>query len=145
MCIECYADENRATPLSNPLECLEKHTQYICGTCGRCICIEKAANSGLQRWNFPFKTLERAKLYLRTADYSTKKPCGIYELKDESGRNFYKIFADFEELRLYLRKHKGKTCKAMQPVFIVKEYKEFANTQVKKLNHDEIEKYMSER
>ena len=40
MCEECYSDENRITPLLNPLDCLENHTQYICGTCGRCICIE---------------------------------------------------------------------------------------------------------
>ena len=37
MCEECYSDENRITPLLNPLDCLENHTQYICGTCGRCI------------------------------------------------------------------------------------------------------------
>lgn len=35
MCRECYVDESRKTPLLNPLECLENHTQYICGTCGR--------------------------------------------------------------------------------------------------------------
>ena len=78
MCMECYVDESRITPLLNPLDCLENHTQYICGTCGRCICIEHDPNRGLQRWNFPFKSLEIAKLYLRTADYSMKKPCGIY-------------------------------------------------------------------
>ena len=82
MCMECYVDENRITPLLNPLDCLENHTQYICGTCGRCICIEHDPNRGLQRWNFPFKSLEIAKLYLRTADYSMKKTCGIYELKN---------------------------------------------------------------
>ena len=82
MCMECYVDENRITPLLNPLDCLENHTQYICGTCGRCICIEHDPKRGLQRWNFPFKSLEIAKLYLRTADYSMKKPCGIYELKN---------------------------------------------------------------
>ena len=54
MCEECYSDENRITPLLNPLDCLENHTQYICGTCGRCICIEHDPNRGLQRWNFPF-------------------------------------------------------------------------------------------
>ena len=42
MCEECYVDESRATPLLNPRDCLENHTQYICGTCGRCICIERA-------------------------------------------------------------------------------------------------------
>ena len=40
MCQECYVDERRCTSLLNSLVCLEKHTQYICGTCGRNICIE---------------------------------------------------------------------------------------------------------
>ncbi len=145
MCMECYVDENRRTPLLNPLNCLENHTQYICGTCGRCICIEHDPNRGLQRWNFPFKSLEIAKLYLRTADYSMKKPCGIYELKSENGRVSYKIFADSEELQLYLKKSKGKTCEEMKPVFIVPEYRGFANTQIRRLTSDEIQKYMSER
>lgn len=143
--MECYIDENRITPLLNPLDCLENHTQYICGTCGRCICIERDPYRGLQRWNFPFKSLEIAKLYLRTADYSMKKPCGIYELKSEDGRLSYKIFADSEDLQLYLKKNKGKACKDMTPVFIVEEYREYANTQIRKLTSDEIRKYMSER
>lgn len=145
MCMECYVDENRKTPLLNPLDCLENHTQYICGTCGRCVCIEHDPHRGLQRWNYPFKSLEIAKLYLRTADYSMKKPCGIYELKSENGRLSYKIFADREDLRFYLRKHKGKTCEDMTPVFIVEEYREYADTQIRKLTPDEIQKYMSER
>ncbi len=145
MCIECYIYENRKTPLLNPLDCLENHTQYICGTCGRCICIEHDSNRGLQRWNFPFKSLEIAKLYLRIADYSMKKPCGIYELKSENGRLSYKIFADSEDLQLYLKKNKGKTCEDMTPIFIVEEYREYANTQIRKLTSDEIKKYMSER
>lgn len=49
MCKECYSDDNRITPLLNPMECLENHTQYICGTCGRCICIECDKKRGLQR------------------------------------------------------------------------------------------------
>lgn len=57
MCIECYIDESRITPLLNPIECLQNHTQYICGTCGRCICIEHDPKRGLQRWNFPFTTV----------------------------------------------------------------------------------------
>ena len=86
MCEECYSDENRITPLRNPLDCLENHTQYICGTCGRCICIEHDPNRGLQRWNFLFKSLEIAKYYLRTADYTTKSSCGIYEIENSKGR-----------------------------------------------------------
>ena len=145
MCSECYVDRNRITPLLNPLDCLENHTQYICGTCGRCICIEHDQNRGLQRWNFPFKSLEIAKLYLRTADYTTKKPCGIYAIKNERGRISYKIFADNKDLQLYLTKNKGKACETKEPVFSVKEYKEYPNTQVRKLTSDEIKKYMSER
>ena len=145
MCKECYVNQSRVTPLLNPLECLENHTQYICGTCGRCICIEYDPNRGLQRWNFPFKSLEIAKLYLRTADYTEKKPCGIYELKSENGRISYKIFASNEDLKLYLKKNKGKTCEKMVSVFSVEKYQEFPNTQVRKLTAEEVETYMKER
>ena len=145
MCKECYVDQSRVTPLLNPLECLKNHTQYICGTCGRCICIEYNPNRGLQRWNFPFKSLEIAKLYLRTADYTEKKPCGIYELKSENGRISYKIFASNEDLKLYLKKNKGKTCEKMASVFSVEEYQEFPNTQVRRLTAEEVETYMKER
>ena len=145
MCKECYVDQSRVTPLLNPLECLKNHTQYICGTCGRYICIEYDPNRGLQRWNFPFKSLEIAKLYLRTADYTEKKPCGIYELKSENGRISYKIFASNEDLKLYLKKNKGKTCEKMASVFSVEEYQEFPNTQVRKLTAEEVETYMKER
>lgn len=145
MCKECYVNQNRVTPLLNPLECLENHTQYICGTCGRCICIEYDPNRGLQRWNFPFKSLEIAKLYLRTADYTEKKPCGIYELKSENGRISYKIFASNEDLKIYLKKNKGKTCEKMASVFSVEKYQEFPNTQMRKLTAEEVETYMKER
>ena len=70
---------------------------------------------------------------------------GIYELKCENGRLSYKIFADNEELQLYLKKNKGKTCEDMKPIFVVEEYREYANTQTRKLTSDEIQKYMSER
>ncbi len=145
MCIECYADENRVTPLLNPFDCLQNHTQYICGTCGRCICIEHDRKRGVQRWNFPFKSLEIAKLYLRTADYSMKKTCGIYEIKAENGRYSYKIFADIKGLNSYLKRNEGKTCISMAPVFASEDYIEYAKTQIRKLTSDEIQKYMSER
>ena len=145
MCRECYVDNNRITPLLNPLDCLENHTQYICGTCGRCICIEHDQNRGLQRWSFPFKSLEIAKLYLRTADYTMQKSCGIFEIRSRNGRLSYKIFVDQEELLVYLRKNKDKICEMMAPVFRVEEYKEYPNTQIRKLTYDEIQKYMSER
>ncbi len=145
MCIECYVDENRITPLLNPLDCLQNHTQYICGTCGRCICIEHDSKRGLQRWNFPFKTLEIAKLYLRTADYTMKKSCGIYEIENNKGRVSYKIFPENEDLLLFLKKNKDKVCKQMLPIFYVGQYKDYSNTEVRKLTIEEIRKYMSER
>lgn len=145
MCPECYSDKSRITPLLNPLQCLENHTQYICGTCGRCICIEKDSKRGLQRWNFPFKSLKFAKLYLRAADYSMKKSCGIYEIKSKNGRNSYKIFAESNDLKIYLKSHKEKECKSMNPVYISEKYREFPNTQLRKLTFDEVQKYISER
>ena len=39
-CKECYAENNRATPLLNPAACLRHHRQYVCNTCGRCICAD---------------------------------------------------------------------------------------------------------
>lgn len=145
MCEECYVDENRITPVLRPRDCLNEHTQYICGTCGRCICIEHDSKRGLQRWNFPFKSLEIAKLYLRTADYSLKKACGIYEIKSGKGRVSYKIFGCCEDLQLYLKKNKDKTCESMKPVFVIKEYKEYPNTQIRKLTSSEIQRYLLEQ
>lgn len=144
-CIECYADQNRITPLLKPRECLENHKQYICGTCGRCICIDRDPNRGLQRWNFPFKSLEIAKLYLRTADYTTKKACGIYEITSGTGRTSYKIFVNKEDLVAFLMKNKDKTCYKMEPVYSAETYKEYPNTQVRKLTQDEVENYLAER
>ena len=145
MCIECYSNDNRITPLLKPLDCLENHTQYICSTCGRCICIDHAPKSNLQRWNFPFKSLDIAKLYLRTADYNTKKSCGIYEILNNNGRVSYKIFPETSILESYLKKNKDKTCTTIKPVFGNKTYTEFPQTQVRKLTIDEIEAYMKSR
>lgn len=145
MCQECYVNESRITPLFNSYECLSNHTQYICGTCGRCICIEKDKKRKLQRWNFPFKSLEIAKMYLRTADYTMKKPCGIYQIKNAKGRICYKIFANIEDLQKYLNKNTDKFCEQMKPVFAMKSYVEYPNTQVRKLDFEEVENYLSQR
>ncbi len=144
-CIECYSEKRRITPLLEPRHCLENHKQYICGTCGRCICIDKDEKRNVQRWNFPFKTLEIAKLYLRTADFSTKKPCGIYELSNSKGRKSYKIFADVTDLKTYLKNNKDKSCELMHPVYIKDEYCDFSNTQIKFLIQEEVEQYLLEQ
>lgn len=144
-CMECYSEKNRITPLLEPRNCLENHEQYICGTCGRCICIDKDDKRGVQRWNFPFRSLEIAKLYLRTADFSMKKPCGIYEISDEKGRKSYKIFADIAALRAFLAKSRRKSCQLMKPVYQREEYQRFANTQVRFLEINEVERYLLEQ
>jgi len=145
ICKECYSENDRITPLLNPMDCLQKHTQYICGTCGRCICIERDEKRGLRRFDFPFKPLEIAKLYLRAADYSMKKSCGIYEIKNSKGRVSYKIFRDTEDLRKFLEKNKDKICEERLPVYSNEKYEEFPDTEVRKLSSEEIKRYMSER
>lgn len=145
ICPECYAENARATPLLGARECLENHTQYICGTCGRCICIEKDPKRKLQRWNFPFRTAEIARLYLRAADATMKKPCGIYELKDKKGRIFYKIFSGEEELQRYLQKNKDKICEQKRPVFSALVYKSCPGAQIRRLTEEEAKRYLAQR
>ena len=81
--------------------------------------------------------MEIAKYYLRTADYTTKGSCGIYEIENSKGRVSYKIFAGNEDLHLFLKKNKDKKCKQMTPVFNIGEYKEYSHTEVRKLTSDE--------
>lgn len=145
MCEECYSNENRITPLINPIECLSNHPQYICSKCGRCICMGKTSSNNLQRWNFPFKSVEIALLYLRTADYTMKKSCGIYEIISKNNRKSYRIFPSQEALLIYLKKNKDKNCINQTPIYINKEYQEFPNTQVRMLVENEINKYLKER
>ena len=111
------------------------------------IIIEKQISSDFvqrQRWNFPFKSLEIAKMYLRSADFTMKQPCGIYEIASKNDRLFYKIFANDEDLRVYLKKNRDKSCKDEKAVFRLKEFKEFEHTQMRKLNSEEVQKYISE-
>lgn len=84
-------------------------------------------------------------MYLRTADYTIKKSCDIYEISSSKGRVSYKIFVGNEDLGLFLKKNKDKICKKMAPVFTIEKYKEYPNTEVMKLTSKEIEKYMSEQ
>ncbi len=144
-CIECYSEKSRITPLLEPRNCLENHKQYICGTCGRYICIDRDEKRNVHRWNFPFKSLEIAKLYLRTADFSMKKPCGIYEISNNKGRKSYKIFADITDLKTYLNKNKDKSCNLMRPIYLKEDYQEFLYTRVKFLERDEIVQYLFEQ
>lgn len=144
-CKECYSNNSRVTPLLKPQHCLENHTQYICSTCGRCICIHKDDKRDVYRWSFPFKTLEIAKLYLKTAEVICKDVCGIYEIIGKNNRVFYKIFHTKKDLEKYLLKNMDKVCNDNTPIYISKEYMENSNAQIRKLNNYEIKAYLKEQ
>ncbi len=108
------------------------------------LCIERDPKRGLQRRNFPFRTADIARLYLRTADHTLKRVCGVYEIKDDKGRVSYKIFGDENELSEYLKKNKNKVCSG-SAVFSAGRYREFPDTQVRRLSAAETVKYLSER
>ena len=110
MCMECYVDENRITPLLNPLDCLENHTQYICGTWEGAIALNMTPNVDYPFGIVPFKSLEIL-LYLRTVDYSTKSFV-VYELKMKMAVLSDKIFADSVGLAVISKgRTKGKLAK----------------------------------
>ena len=145
MCPECYSDYSRITPLIEPEDCLKNHEQYVCQTCGRCIC----ANRGL----FPFKSLKIAKLYLRSTEVVKGAHCGIYELdayyskmvKSNKVRKTYKIFANKEELDTYLKKNKNKKTGSSSPLFCSSAYIEKYENQLRTLTDKEIITYMNEK
>lgn len=144
ICPECYSDNPRITPLLNPEYCLKNHLQYICSTCGRCICIEKDKNEKM-RWKFPFKTLEIAKLYLKVAEITCKSLCGIYELKSNNSKVFYKIFNTKDDLIDYLNKNLNKSSNKIKPLYISKKYMPIKLKQIKRMNKNEVERYMKEK
>lgn len=145
ICRECYSDNSRITPILKPKDCLENHIQYICSTCGRCICINKDEKRGVYRWNFPFKTLEIAKLYLKAAEVICNDICGIYEIVGKNNRVSYKIFHNKDDLEKYLLKNKDKICKEKEPIYISKQYRESSNAQIRKLTDEEIKIYLNEQ
>lgn len=145
ICQECYSANHRITPILKPRECLENHIQYICGTCGRCICINKDTKRKLQRWNFPFTSLATAILYVRTADIEKQTTCGIYELQSKKGRTFYKIFENQETFLQYLDTRKDVISTTHTPIFKQTMFRIFPTTQIRKLTLQEIEQYRKEQ
>ena len=66
---------------------------------------------------FSVQIIGNRKFVFKNCGLHGQKSCGIYELKSESDRVSYKIFADQEDLRDYLKKNKGKRCEGMAPIF----------------------------
>lgn len=144
-CLECYSKNPRITPLLEPENCLLNHTQYLCSTCSRCICIERDEKRDVYRWSFPFKSLEIAKLYLKTAEISCKDVCGIYEISNSKGRKSYKIFHQVKDLEVYLRKNPEKSCTSKPPLYISEKYTPVEEKQIRKLSYDEAYRYIEEQ
>lgn len=142
-CPECYATDKRITPLLNPEDCLLHHCQYICSTCGRCICADVDDEEKF-RALFPFKTLEIAKLYLRAAEVIHQCACSIYEIGNSKGRMLYKIFPSTIELNDYLQRNKQKYCN-LQPLFTTPKYKYCTPEQLHKLSPEEVAIYIKEK
>ncbi len=143
-CSECYSENLRITPLLEPENCLQNHMQYVCSKCGRCICIDHDEKRDVYRWSFPFKTLEIAKLYLKTAEITCEDICGIYEIISK-GRKSYKIFHTKKELNEYLKKNPEKSCMSMEPVYISEAYSPVNEKQIRRLNNNEVYKYLEEQ
>jgi hypothetical protein len=142
-CKECYADNNRATPLLNPEDCLHHHRQYVCNSCGRCICADVDAK-GRFRAKFPFMSLDVAILYLQAAEVVLQKPCEIYEIVNDKGRKEYKIFPSELELNDYLHNNKQKRRTSAQPLYVSPRYTACTSQQLRMLTKGEIEKYLKE-
>ena len=144
ICPECYAADKRITPLLNPEDCLLHHRQYICSTCGRCICAD-VDDKGRFRALFPFKTLEIAKLYLRAAEIIHRCACSIYEITDGKERKQYKIFPSLSGLKSYLKKNKQKRSLLSEPLLVTPQYKTYQPEQLRKLSAEEVAIYMEEK
>ncbi|WP_200796573.1 hypothetical protein [Sporanaerobacter acetigenes] len=89
--------------------------------------------------------MEIAKLYLRAAEVNCQDTFGIYEIIGNNNRIFYKIFHTKKDLESYLLKNKDKECKDKNPIYISNQYIESPNVQIRKLNNEEVKKYLKEQ
>ena len=143
-CPECYSNDPRVTPILDPEKCLETHRQYICSTCGRCICAEVDGNNKF-RARFPFKTLEIAKLYVRAAEAIYGGPCEIYEIEYKNGRIFFRIFENKKSFREHMERNPDQSCKTMTPVYRSRSFKPPSLNQMRKLTSKEVAAYLEEK
>ncbi|HOM05986.1 MAG TPA: hypothetical protein PLU67_10910 [Candidatus Kapabacteria bacterium] len=142
-CKECYSELPRATPLKDAADCLKRHRQYVCSTCGRIVCIDLAGERRA-RCFMPFGSLEIAMLYLKAAEILTQGLCGIYELIYKRGDKRYRIFRNIEELNKFLKSNPEVKCEKKEPVYISEKYFPINDSQIKYLNESEIKTYLNE-
>lgn len=143
-CPECYSDDPRVTPILDPEKCLKTHRQYICSTCGRCICAEVDDHNKF-RARFPFKTLEIAKLYMRAAEAIYGGSCEIYEIEYKNGRIFFRIFENRKNFKEHLDRNPDQNCKSMSPLYKSKGFKPPSLNQMRMLSSKEIASYLEDK
>ncbi|MCX8054987.1 MAG: hypothetical protein N3A67_04905 [Ignavibacteria bacterium] len=124
-------------------DCLKRHRQYVCSTCGRIVCIDLAGERRA-RCFMPFGSLEIAMLYLKAAEILTQGLCGIYELTYKRGDKRYRIFRNIEELNKFLKTNPEVKCEKKEPVYISEKYVPVNDSQIKYLNESEIKTYLDE-
>lgn len=142
-CEECYSEQSRVTPLKGAEDCLKRHRQYVCSTCGRIVCIDLAGEKRA-RCFMPFSSLEIAKLYLKPAEILNQGLCGIYELIYKRGEKRYRIFRNIEELNKFLKSNSDVKSEKENPVYISDKYNPINDSQIKYLNESEIKTYLDE-
>jgi hypothetical protein len=143
-CQECYSDHARITPLKGAKDCLSNHLQYICSTCGRVICIDQKGEKRA-RCLMPFDSLEKAMLYLKTAEIILEDICGIYELIYKRGEKRYRIFKSITDLHEFLKRTPAVRCERLIPVYISEQYHPIQPVQVRPLTQTEVKKYLDDR
>ena len=143
-CPECYSDNARVTPIMDAESCLRSHTQYICGTCGRCACVD-IDKFGKRRAELPFKTLAIAAYYLRAAEVIHRSTCGIYEILDERKNAFFMIFPNKVEFQRYIASNPSWRARSPEPVRHSRAYRACGETQMRKLTPAEIARYIAEQ
>jgi hypothetical protein len=145
-CPECYSPNSRATPLHGAVDCLTHHTQYICSTCGRMICIETGiAGKRRARSLMPFKSLTEAILYLRVAEILLNNRCAIYEFIDRRGTARYRIMENDQAFEDYLRKNPQSRCKQKKPIYCSTASRPVKPGQIRRLTYTEVVQYLSEK
>ena len=142
-CKECYSEFPRITPLKGAEDCLKRHRQYVCSTCGRIVCIDLAGEKRA-RCFMPFSSLETALLYLKPAEIINQGLCGIYELTYKRGDKRYRIFRNVEDLDKFLKSNPDVRCEQKEPIYISEKYIPINNSQIKYLTETEIKKYLDE-
>jgi hypothetical protein len=141
-CTECYTDKPRITPILEPELCLRNDLQYICSSCGRCMCVDTKRTTGA-RCLQPFSSMEMAMLYLRSTEVIKEAACGIYEIMNpNTNKKSFIILAGQKDLSEFLSKNPGRFCKNNEPKYRTAKYTPPKKDQVRKLSEAEIQQYL---